>query len=51
MTFFQTQVDKLTTVLLNKWVIVLLLAVLLLGMTKQEIIKLIIVGIQECGFK
>ena len=51
MTFAQTQVDKLTTLLLNKWLWVLVLAVSFLGMTKTEIINLFVVTIQECGFR
>ena len=51
MKFLESQFDKLTSCLFNKWIIGLVLSVFLLGMTKEEIINLAVVTIQECGFK
>ncbi len=51
MRFLESQADKLTTCLFNKWIVGLVLAVSFLGMTKAEIMNLAVVTIQTCALR
>jgi len=49
--FWMSQLDKLFTALFNKVVISIIFIALVFGFTKTEIINLVVVTLQECGFK
>lgn len=51
MTFFQTQVDKFTTVIFNKWIWFIGFLVAGIGFSKDDLLMIGVKSIQECAIK